>query len=120
MALTWTIEARLRVEPGDHGRWEGENKVLLFGTVAFDSSYPTNGEAVVAADLGANGTNAAIDMLMVTNGETGYVYSWDKSAAKIKAFEAGADGAALDEVGNTTDISADAAVAFTALVTLGS
>jgi len=119
MALTFTIVARERIHPGENGRWEGENKVKVTGTFAPDSSYPTNGEAITAAELGANGTSASIDMILAGNSETGYVWAWDPSAAKMKAFEAGADAAALDEVANTTDLSAEV-VPFFAIVTLGS
>ena len=44
MALTITIP--------DAGRTVIGNKRLVFGTLAFDASYPTGGEALTAGDLG--------------------------------------------------------------------
>ena len=37
---------------------------------------------------------------------SGYVPQYDYTNSKIALYEAGADGAILDEVGNTTDVSA--------------
>jgi hypothetical protein len=77
-------------------------QTLVMGKITMDSSYPTNGEAVTAADFGFKRLNH----VLCGASETGYVFAFDDSASKIKAFEAGADGAALDEVANTTDLSA--------------
>ncbi len=71
------------------------------GTITFDSSYPTGGEAVTAANFGLS----VMDHLQFNQGEDGYVFHWDKANAKIIAYEAGADGAPLDEVADTTDLS---------------
>ena len=73
-------------------------------TVAFDSSYPTGGEAITAAQFGL----AAIDDVIVTNGG-GYVVSYIPSTGKLLVryadYDAVADGA-LVEVPNATNLSA--------------
>jgi len=67
--------------------------------ITFDSSYPTGGETL---DLTAYVNN--IETVMVeTSG--GFVFGYDRSNKKLKAFEAGVDGDALDEVDNGTDLS---------------
>ena len=67
--------------------------------ITCDDSYPTGGEAL---DLTAYVNN--IETVMVeTSG--GFVFGYDRSNKKLKAFEAGVDGDALDEVDNGTDLS---------------
>jgi hypothetical protein len=68
-----------------------------FGTLAFDNSYPTGGEAV--------SFGFTPDVVVVAPMD-GYVFAWDSANGKVLAYEAGADGAALDEVANETDLSA--------------
>lgn len=81
------------------------NRKVVHGTVTFDSSYPTGGEAVSLADLGLN----RLDWLETLTTD-GYVPAWDGSvsAPKIKLFwvDTTVDGAALAEVASTTDASA--------------
>lgn len=75
------------------------------GTVTFDSSYPTGGEAVTLAQLGLT----RLDWLSVDTTD-GYVPAWDGSttAPKIKLYwvDTTTDGAPLAEVASTTDASA--------------
>lgn len=57
------------------------------------SSYTQGGEDIAAGDF---------DLRKLTNieglgAESGYVWEWDDNNGKIKIYEAGADGAALDE-----------------------
>lgn len=91
MALTATVDDR-NIE----GRWRRHTC-----TVTFDSSYPTNGEAYTAGLFGLG----LINHLEVVNGDGGYVVQDDAANLKFIAYEAGADGAPLDEVANTTDLS---------------
>lgn len=78
-----------------------ENRVMRFGRYT-GGTYTTGGEAVTAANFGLS----RLDYLVISGGsEEGYVFSYDPSASKVLAFEAGADGAALDEVGTDTDLS---------------
>jgi hypothetical protein len=75
------------------------------GTVTFDSSYPTGGEAVTAGSFGLS----EIEFLLVigTRG-SGYVVEFVPSTSKLKALwvDTTVDGAPLAEVANTTDLSA--------------
>jgi hypothetical protein len=75
------------------------------GSVTFDSSYPTGGEAVTLAQLGLT----RLDWLSVETTD-GYVPAWDGSTSspKIKLFwvDTTTDGAALAQVPSTTDVSA--------------
>lgn len=94
------------------GAHDGKQLVIEIGTVAFDNSYPTNGEAVTF------GTNMREPLGAVLAPTAGYVFEYDAANKKIKAFRqkdpAAAGGAdiALPEVGNTTDLSALTAVPF--------
>ena len=68
--------------------------------ITWDSSYPTNGEALVASDVGLN------DILAVFGGQAEYFVKW--ADGMLEAFwfdyDAGADGIAV-EVANTTNLS---------------
>lgn len=75
------------------------NKLQTQGTGNL-GTYATNGIAVTANQVGLG----VIEDLQVMPA-AGYVFEFDKTNLKVKAFEAGADAAALDEVGST-DISA--------------
>jgi hypothetical protein len=74
------------------------------GSVTFDSSYPTGGEAVTLAQLGLT----RLDWLSVETTD-GYVPAWDgsTSAPKIKLFwvDTTTDGAPLAEVPSTTNVA---------------
>ena len=75
------------------------NRLTVALKITFDDSYPTGGEAL---DLTTYVNN--IETVMVeTSG--GFVFGYDRTNKKLKAFEAGADGDALDEVDNATDLS---------------
>jgi len=75
---------------------------LITGTITMDSSYPTGGESL--ASLFATYLSSVVHLQAGLNG--GYVPEWDSANGKLLVFEAGADGAALDEVADTTDLSA--------------
>lgn len=82
---------------------------LKYGVVevTLDSSYPTGGEALTLnTDLGWSGSSTYVVGLN-SSSVTGYVPAYDTTNNKLLMFEAGADGAALDEVANTTDLSAE-------------
>ena len=88
---------------------------LVLGTLAMDSSYPTDGEAV---DLSDSFEGGVIHLLFGFG--SGYIFDHDggtPTAGKIKAwwfdYDAGADGAAI-EVANTTDLSGITAAPFIA------
>ena len=75
------------------------------GTITFDSSYATGGEAVTLTQLGLT----RLDWLSV-NTTDGHVPAWDGSTStpKVKLFwvDTTTDGAPLAEVPSTTDVSA--------------
>lgn len=72
------------------------------GTITFDSSYATGGEAFTPADFGLS----RLDFLMVS-GATGYVAAWNgsTSAPKVLLYRQTAATGALAEVPSTTDVS---------------
>lgn len=80
------------------------NRKIVIGTVTFDSSYPTGGEAISLVDLGLT----RLDSLFV-NPNNGYLPTWDGSltAPKIKMFwvDTTTDGAPQVEVTATTNLS---------------
>lgn len=87
----------------------GNGMKLVQGTLAMDSSYPTNGETV---DLSSYFPGGSILFFMAdTVSSKGFLLGHDygtATAGKVKAYyldyDAVADGAAI-EVANTTDIS---------------
>lgn len=86
----------------------GGTDKLYVGTIAFDSSYPTGGEALDAT------ANEQLDYVFCTH-QGGYSFAWDAANQKLLAYycdyDAGADGP-LIQVPNTTDLSALTAVPF--------
>ena len=76
------------------------------GTFAFDSSYPTGGEACSAAALGLT----KVDFVQFSP-SAGYVFEYDYTASKVKAYDqkdpgnAGGADIALPEVADTTSLS---------------
>ena len=81
--------------------------IITSGTLTFDDSYPTGGEAITAANVGLN---RAIDRIIIESA-AGYVFKYDKANKKVLAYyadyDASSDGA-LIQVANTTDLSASA------------
>lgn len=80
-------------------------KRVVRGTVTFDSSYPTGGEAFTPASLGLTG----LEQMFVQPGT--YVVNWNRSAASplLLAYMGDNNNASdgpLIEVANTTDLSA--------------
>lgn len=79
----------------DRSRSIIRNKRMLTTSIAFDSSYPTGGEAFTAADLGLG----TIDFISFsTDGNNSVV--WDRANSKLKVFTA-----AGAEVANATNLS---------------
>lgn len=66
------------------------NKRLIFFDVAFDSSYPTGGEALAAATIGLQKIN-----MLVATGKSGYLFEYDYDNAKLKAMTPTAAQAAV-------------------------
>lgn len=95
MALTFTEQYRGVVS--DRRVWRG--------TVTFDSSYPTGGEAVTAADFGFD---VSIETVIVgSNDEAGVSCRWDGANSKLKLFDEDNTSGIEAEFGNGTDASAN-------------
>jgi hypothetical protein len=73
-----------------------------YGTITFDSSYDTGGEAITLAQLGLS----RLDWLEVSSG-TGYLAAWDGSTStpKVLLYRQTAATGALVEVPSTTNVS---------------
>ena len=97
MALTITVPGNA----SDMAGVPGNNKYVI-KTCTFDSSYATGGEELTATTLGLE----SLHFVALSMEKSGYVAQYDYTNSKIALYEAGADGAILDEVGNTTDVSA--------------
>jgi hypothetical protein len=93
MALTITVP--------DAGRTVIGNKRLVIGTIAFDSSYPTGGEALTAANLGLD----KIDHITFTSDVVQCYWASDLLLAYYGDNDNAAD-AEFAQVANTDDISA--------------
>lgn len=81
----------------------------VFVKATFDSSYPTGGESLTPAMLGLS----EIFLVLVSNdaadGSAGFVFQYDYTAQKIKAFdEGGVADAPLTELADTSsDLDGD-------------
>jgi hypothetical protein len=86
------------------------NRKVIHGTVTFDSSYPTGGEAISLADLGLG----RLDWLETISTD-GYLPAWDGSVSEpnIKMFRQTAATGALAEVASAVNL-ATAVVRFRA------
>lgn len=86
MALTITLLNDGKISTG--------GKIAVLATVAFDSSYPTGGEAIAASDLGLS----TIDVL-IPNQRNGHIIEWDKTNAKLLVYR-------QSDIGSTVSIAA--------------
>lgn len=90
-------------------------KTSVRATMAFDNSYPTNGESVPLSLIGL----ATVDQMIIPSYK-GYTFEWDGTNKKVKVFygdySENTDGA-LVEVANAGDLSALTAVPFEAVGT---
>ena len=97
MALTITVPGNA----SDMAGVPGNNKYVI-KRIQFDSSYASGGEALTATTLGLE----SLHIIICESEDSGYVAQYDYSGETLAIYEAGADAAALDEVGSTTDLSA--------------
>lgn len=106
MAATITDEFWRELSRPIHSSVE---KYMAIYEITLDSSYPTGGEA---CDFTSLADFASVDLVVPLNSSSanGYVPQWDSTNSKLMMYEAGADAAALDEVANTTDLSAETVV----------
>ena len=82
--------------------------------ITFDSSYPTGGEALTAADLGLSRVNQLISDQGGLGAADGRVIQYDRDNELLLAFESAGAAQAMAEVINATDLS-DLTVRVTAL-----
>lgn len=77
----------------------GQGRALCFGTLAFDSSYPTGGEVVDATgDLGYSD-------FWITGTTAGYLASWDPATQALLMYQQSAATSALTQVPNATNLA---------------
>ncbi len=83
-------------------RWFDGQRVHQVGTILASANYATGGETVNFAQSEIK-SNRVPDWVEI-HGKAGYVYGYDPGTTlangKMLVFEAGADGAALDEHAN--------------------
>lgn len=96
MGLTITRPADLSPTPQKVGQMKAE-----FVTIAFDSTYPTGGEPVTAAQFGMSKI-VAIDtlgpaMTIAGGGTSAFVVGYDSVNKKLQAFGGAASTVALAE-----------------------
>lgn len=72
------------------------------------TSYTNGGEGFTPSDMGMH----RFQFVSVFSTENGYLFTYDYTNEQILAYEAGADGAALDEVADTTDVGTTRVMAF--------
>lgn len=82
------------------------NRSIKFGTLAFDSSYPTGGESFDPVALGLSEIES-----IVFNSTSGYVFEYDSTNKKVivrgqDPTDATVGVIAFSEVADTTDLAA--------------
>ena len=110
MALTVGTEAEGPGKAGTRPVFSANPRPVFIwhGTVAFDSSYPTGGEAFNAESETGFSDVFAVQVLPKAGYTFEYVDSATAANRKIKAYwvDTSVDGAAQAEVADTTDLSA--------------
>ena len=84
----------------NNGKSPGWNLRPVLVEIAFDSSYPTGGESLTAADVGLSEIEAVF-----VESQDGLVFAYDYANEKLLAYEAGTASAGLDEVDSAQDLS---------------
>jgi hypothetical protein len=85
------------------------SKKMVLARVTFDSSYPSNGEAVTAADFGLSSIDVIISIgasFATGGGDTGRVLAYDRTAGKLIVGQAGTADSPLNDSDNADDLSA--------------
>jgi len=93
------------------------NKRLTYGTIAFDSSYPTGGESLTAANLGLT----VLDFVLIQT-TAGLIFEYDYTNSLVLAYLMGVTtGASASATAGTTKGAklVDSAAAQTAARLLG-
>jgi len=83
---------------------------FVAGSIAFDNSYPTGGESF---DLRGQ-FNGKDPYLVLFEANSGYVFQYDYTNRKVKAYYTSTSGGALVEVPNAADLSSLTDVRFVA------
>lgn len=97
-------------------RQRTDRNFIVYTTIAFDSSYPTGGEAVTSNALGLG----TILMAFSPGTTSGYVFQWDNANNKLLAYYGDNNNAAdgpLIEVPAATDLSSLTAIPLIAIGT---
>lgn len=76
------------------------NKRVVFALVAFDSSYPTGGESVTAANLGMT----SIEFFLAAP-RSGYTFDYNYDASNLLAYVCDDSSFAMIEVGNAVSLA---------------
>ena len=103
MAATATVQTTVEI---------GGSKRLYYGTIAFDSSYPTGGEAI---DVGSNERLDVVFCGTYPSATVGYLFSWDAANQKLRAHRTDQVDDPAEEVPDTTDLSALTSIPFLAI-----
>ena len=82
------------------------NRTQKVVEVTFDDSYPNNGEAITAANVGLKHIdNIQCEPAVAADGATAVLVAWDRTNSKLLAFESGASGAVFPEKGDTESLA---------------
>lgn len=93
MALTYT--------ESDRGGHIGRLRTWV-GTITFDSSYPTGGEAI---DAGQFGMSSIVTLIVGSTDEAGISARWDQANSKIILFDEDNTSGIEAQFANTGDAS---------------
>tara|TARA_Y100000361_G_C11082632_1_gene301890 strand:+ start:478 stop:756 length:279 start_codon:yes stop_codon:yes gene_type:complete len=79
------------------------DRVVIDAKIAFDDSYPTNGEALANTDF--SGLHQIDSLVVHSTNLAQYRVIWDDTNSKLKVYLEDATSGKEAEVGNTEDIN---------------
>lgn len=82
------------------------NKRVLLADITFDASYPSGGEPLTAATLGFTSIDRVLPSVAVSATPEAIIVDYDESAELLIAYRVDQIDDVLEEIPDTTDLSA--------------
>lgn len=101
MATSVSVVSTVRTLRGKSNSLGGYK--LVIADLTFDDTYAAGGIPIAASDFGLTALEGLL--FMGDEGTVAYLYAWDVSAGKIKAYNSAGDGDPFDEAGADSQTS---------------